>query len=441
MESLRGAKTTVMGLGRFGGGLGVTRWLAEQGAHVVVTDLAEHSALACEVEKLQDLIDGNQVTLRLGGHDLADFTNCDLVIANPAVPRPWENVYLQTAQQASIPITTEIRLVSERLDRQRVIGVTGSAGKSTTAAMIHHVLSHHGCDARLGGNYGGSFLTNAQSLSEADWIVLELSSAMLYWLDEGIGFDSAPGYSPHIAVTTNITPNHLDWHGSFEHYCASKQVIWRYQSKGDHHIESSRVTPHPSPLSIVGEHNQLNATVAAQACHLAAGITSDDALASLQDFKGLPHRLELVWQANGQRAYNDSKSTTPQATVLAVAAFPDPKRVHLIAGGYDKGADLTSIAQLACQLGGLYTIGATGADLAAQARSLCPESQIESCQQLAVAVATLKSRMGPQDIVLLSPGCASWDQFDNFQQRGDSFAQEMGQDSKAPTSSSTPLHP
>ncbi|MDG2054579.1 MAG: UDP-N-acetylmuramoyl-L-alanine--D-glutamate ligase [Phycisphaerales bacterium] len=437
MDSMRDLRTTVMGLGRFGGGLGVTRWLAEQGAHVTVTDLADEASLEPQLEQLQDLITAKKVTLRLGGHHLSDFNACDLVIANPAVPRPWDNVFLKSAQEAGIPITTEIRLVTERLDRQRVIGVTGSAGKSTTAAMIHHVLKDAGFDSRLGGNYGGSLLTNSESLRDADWIVLELSSAMLYWLDAGVGFETAPGYSPHIAVTTNVSPNHLDWHGSFEHYQASKQVIWRSQTESDHHIKSDDQSHSAIALSVVGEHNQMNAATALQACHLAAGMAPDLGAASLLNFRGLPHRLELVWKNQNQRAYNDSKSTTPQATCLAVSAFSEPKKVHLIAGGYDKGIDLSSIAQLATDLAGLYTIGTTGPKLTAMANEYCPHAYIESCHSVEVAVAKIRSRMGDDDVALLSPGCASWDQFDNFEQRGQCFIDHLDQGSKAPISSST----
>src|SRR6185295_17272156 len=140
-DDLAGKRVTVMGLGRFGGGAGVTRWLVSQGARVLVTDLEKTAELKTPLDGLRGLIDKGEVTLRLSEHNVSDFTTCDLVVVNPAVPRPWENRFVRAAQAAKIPVTTEICLLAERLpDRSRVIGVTGSAGKSTTSAMIHHVL-------------------------------------------------------------------------------------------------------------------------------------------------------------------------------------------------------------------------------------------------------------------------------------------------------------
>ena len=135
-EDVRGARVTVMGLGRFGGGLGVTRWLAARGASIVVTDLDPAERLAASLAPLEPLVAAGTVRLELGGHREATFTACDLVVVNPAVPRPWSNPFLRAAADAGVPLTTEVRLVVARLRRDRVIGVTGTAGKSTTAALI-----------------------------------------------------------------------------------------------------------------------------------------------------------------------------------------------------------------------------------------------------------------------------------------------------------------
>ena len=159
MDQFAGRRITVMGLGRFGGGVGVTRWLCSQGASVTVTDLARQDELVEPVELIRSLIEAGQVTLRLGGHREEDFHSADLIVANPAVPRPWENRYLNAARNAGVPITTEIELLVHRLpNRARTIGVTGSVGKSTTTAMIHHILSRLTPPAHLGGNLGGSLL-------------------------------------------------------------------------------------------------------------------------------------------------------------------------------------------------------------------------------------------------------------------------------------------
>jgi len=418
--SLRGKRITVMGLGRFGGGAGVTRWLREQNAQMLVTDVQPREALREPLNEISDLIEEGTVRLRLGEHVVSDFTSCDLVIANPAVPQPWHNQFIGAARNAGVPVTTEMRLLTERINRQRVIGITGSAGKSTTTAMIHHILVNAGFHAHLGGNIGGSLLTSLDEMHADDWIVLELSSAMLHWLGAGVGYEDARGWSPRTAVLTNITPNHIDWHGSFEHYQQSKLNIFKYQSQGDQQVTTDHLPRgrQPIPLQIPGSHNQINAQLALAAVERAVGLPQSRARSLLADFPGLPHRLQLVAQAGDQRFYNDSKSTTPEATVLAVAAFDDPKRVHLIAGGYDKGSDLTPIAQLGSRIGGLYTIGNTGRDLAESATA---GAFAEYCESLDAAVKRAKARMRPKDVLLLSPGCASWDQFTNYEKRGEMF--------------------
>ncbi len=438
-----------MGLGRFGGGVGVARYLIKQGADVLVTDLLSEDELADSLAKLAGL----PIEYRLGEHNVSDFTTCDLVVANPAV-KP-DNRFLRAAQAAGVPITSEIRLLVAALpNRLRTIGVTGTAGKSTVTAMIGHILGKAGKQESrkagrpqqrpplnknsrnvwVGGNLGGSLLDHLDEIGENDWVVLELSSFMLHGLRED-------KWSPHLVVVTNITPNHLDWHGSFEDYIADKRSIIEFQNEDDHNVltsdaravlgineSESSITAKTSPvapLAIPGEHNQINARCAALACVQVSEYKLG--LQYLADFPGLPHRLQFVLEHNGVRFFNDSKCTTPQAAELAIKSF-DPGAVHIILGGYDKGSDLKPLACFAAEhCVGLYTIGATGDGIRTAAKAASAGAEVVRCGKLDVAVREAVRRAKPGHVVLLSPACASWDQFDHYEQRGERFSELVKQ--------------
>ena len=425
MVDLKNRRVTVMGLGRFGGGIAVARWLAGQGAKVLVTDKDPADKLADSVKQL----DGVPVTFRLGEHRAEDFRATDLVVASPAVP--LNNTYLQSARAAGVPVTTEMRLFVERCPARRVIGVSGTKGKSTTTSMLDAMLKQR-YTTHLGGNIGISLLDQIPNIKPDDLVVLELSSYMLEHL-------RPMRWSPHVALLTMVAQDHIEWHGSVDAYLSAKQVLIAFQKPGDFAIlngtcqqcvklastTAADVTLFgldSSPrfdLKIPGVHNQVNAQGAFAAASK-LGVTWDEAQAGLRSWRPLAHRLELVHEASGVRFYNDSIATIPEAAVAALNSFP-PGKVIQIVGGRQKDLPLDDMCRaLAAKAKAVLCIGEKGPDLARMLRA-AGAKVVHDCADMNGAVRTAKSVAQAGDIVLLSTGCKSYDQFINFEQRGDTF--------------------
>ncbi len=420
-------RITIAGLGRFGGNITAARWLVGQGAKVVVTDQATEKDLAGSIAQLEGL----PVEYHLGAFNEADFTQTDLVVASPAIP--LNNPFLVAAKNAGVPVSTEIRLFVERCPA-RIVGVTGTKGKSTTTALLGRMLAEK-YKTWVGGNIGGSLLPNLHEIKPSDIVVLELSSYMLEHL-------KAMQWSPHVALVTMVAADHLAWHGSLEAYQDAKKNIVRFQKSADVAVLNSRdagassfaqgiasrVVPYPLvdakpfDLTLPGSHNQLNAQGAFATANV-LGVTWDEAQKAVRDFPGLPHRLQLVHESNGVRFYNDSIATIPEAAIAALDSFPS-KRVLQIVGGYDSAAPLGPLCQaLADRAKGVLCIGAIGPQIAQllTTSSTPSNATVHDCGDLATAVTRAKSLANPGDIILLSTGCKSYDQFVNFEQRGDAF--------------------
>lgn len=452
-----GRLVCVMGLGTFGGGTGVVRFLLDRGARVRVSDLRNAEQLAGPIAELASPGD---VEFRLEGNDWSHFSDADLVVVNPAV-KP-DNLILKQIVENQIPLTTEMNLFWER-NPGRVVAVTGSNGKSTTTALIHSMIKASGQRCFLGGNIGKSLLTELDQITSEDWVVLEVSSFQLHWLDRIKA-------RPNIAVVTNFTPNHLDWHETLEHYRRSKQSILRAQtaddwcvinaadedvsswstnskvvrcfgpksesvSAGGCRIEDGSIRIQIGELRVEltgnetsrlrGPHNQRNIAMAAVAATL-AGIKPAAVRQGVENFEPLPHRLQFVGEVDGRRFYNDSISTTPESTIAALKSFKEP--IVLLAGGYDKGVDLSSMAdQIARRAKAVVFMGQTAGRLS----ELCSREggaiELEIAESFAEAFESARRFSCAGDIVLLSPGCASYGWFSSFTDRGDQFCRMVSE--------------
>ncbi len=428
MIDFAGSRVTVVGLGRFGGGIGVTKWLCAQGAVVTVSDRADADALAGSIAQL----DGLDVTLHLGSHDLDDFLNADLLVVSPAIPQ--DIAPLQAAAEAGIPRTSEMNLFIERCVAP-IIGITGSVGKSTTTAMIGEILSRK-YEVHVGGNIGKSLLGQLDDIRPDHLVVLELSSFQLEQAE-------ALGVSPQVSLVTNLTPNHLDRHGTMDAYGRAKQNIFRFQKPSDLLILNSAdpetqgwaelapgrvaffdTSGDAFQQHVTRDHNQYNAQ-AAWAVASEFGVDRPTAADALGQFESLSHRLQLAVQGGGVKFYNDSKCTTPGGLIVALDAF-DPRTVIVIAGGSDKDVSFDKMgSSIARRAKAIVVIGTTAEKIAASVEAArCDAAPaVHRAADLETAVQTASQLAEAGDAVLLSPACASYDMFTNYQQRGDRFVE------------------
>ena len=433
-------KVLIMGLGRFGGGADCAEFAAKEGAKVIVTDSAPAEQLSDSIDKLKEFPD---IEFHLGSHDAADFRQADIIIVNPAVP--GDNEFLEIARWNNKFITSQINIFFELCPAQ-IIGITGANGKSTTTALTAHLLRNTNIkNVWLSGNIGNQpLLTILDKIKADDLVVLELSSFQLEQLAQ-------IAKAPKVALLTNLTPNHLDRHGTFENYCAAKENIFKYQKLNDNspavsifnaedkiatewfekfNKDSGRICIRfstdnvskdiRSSFTLPGRANLSN-LAAAIAISRHFGIDDEQIKKSLPEFQPLPHRLEFIEEINGVSWYNDSIATTPQSAIAALEAFDQPKII--IAGGYDKNLPFDELGQkIAAGAKAAVLLGQTAPKIAS-AIKLSPQAgtKIQLVDSLSEAVQAAKRLTVPGDVVLLSPACASYDMFENFQHRGQEF--------------------
>ncbi len=446
--SLQGARVTVVGLAR--SGVAAARLAAREGARVTVTDRRAAAELAPQLRALE----GARARAALGGHDPADFTGADLVVVSPGVPLSIPP--LAAARAAGVPVVGEVELAWRFLPGLPVVGITGTNGKSTTTALTAALFAQHR-PTFAGGNLGTPLSELVLDGGRAEVAVVELSSFQL----EGI-----ETFRPAVAAITNVTPDHLDRYADVAAYAAAKGRLFANQGPADFAVanardeealrlaRASRGALHtfgfgpPAPRAarspeaaasevtvrladgpeeryavrsraLRGGHNRENA-MAAILCARLLGVPPDAVRRGLDAFPGLPHRLELVREREGVEWVNDSKGTNVDSTAVGLAAFPAGRpSVLLIMGGHGKGAPYAPLRALfPGRVKALLTIGEDAPAVERELGDLCP---LERCGTLDRAVTRAAALAGAGDVVLLSPACSSYDQFENYEQRGAVF--------------------
>jgi UDP-N-acetylmuramoylalanine--D-glutamate ligase len=410
---LEGRRVLVIGLAR--SGLASSQVLVSQGADVVAFDVDE----AVDPGRLPDL----GVEVRLGGEEeLVDvlLQGTDLVVKSPGVP--GDTPLVVGANARGIPIWSELELGAQLLTNP-VVAVTGSNGKTTTTALLGEMFRAAELPAEVAGNIGRALTSLVGEVDDEAWIVCEVGVFQL---------DDVDAFRPRIAVLLNLEADHLDRYGTFEWYADTKLRIFEQQTEDDiaivprgfgpipggaSRIEFSGDDPLPAEPLIPGAHNRENAAAATAAAR-AAGIPDEAIGDALSTFPGVPHRIEPVRELDGVRYVNDSKATNVSAALRAIAALR-PARLHVILGGLGKNESYAPLAAALEHGDHAYLIGRAAPEIAAA----LDEAGVAFSHggDLATALAAAHDAAEPRDVVLLSPACASFDQFRDFEARGDEF--------------------
>jgi UDP-N-acetylmuramoylalanine--D-glutamate ligase len=457
---LEGKKVLVVGIAR--SGVAAARLLASRGAMVIANDIKPESELGDAAAELRRL----GVMLSLGAHPESLFVNAELIVLSPGVPADLAPI--ESARLAGVEIISEPELAGRFL-RGRMIGVTGSNGKTTVTTLVGELMRAAGAEVIVGGNIGTPLTSLIEKSADNTWTVAELSSFQLEMIDS---------LRANVAVVTNITPDHLDRHGSFESYVRAKHRVvlnqteddWAvlngqdqgvadmvaklgvksrkiyFSSRGTETVEgvaagayvqggrvcTTMMTDREGEVDVMGldeiplpgMHNVENVMTALAATFCAMGTGMNDLPAlreAIKQFKGVEHRIEYVADIDGIRFYNDSKATNVDSTVKALEAFE--RNIIVILGGKDKGSDYTILAPLIRDRVKLVVlIGAASDKIAEQLQGAGPMTRAESMRD---AVLKAKEVATAGDIVLLAPACASFDMFDNYEHRGRVFKEAV----------------
>ncbi len=443
LAALKGRRVGVVGLGREG--VDLTRFLAGCGAEVVVSDRATPDALGGRLAAVKDLA----ARLVLGDQDPGDLLDCDEIFLSPGVPR--DTPVVAVPAQGGVRISSATQLLLE-LYPGPTAGITGSSGKTTTTSMISAILTAANVRAVVGGNMGVPMLGYIESATPDTWCVLELSSFQLGDLTR----------SPNIGAVLNIAPDHLDRHPDMEDYIRAKQNILRFQGPGDTAVlnaDDPIVREFPrrgrtlefsltkavegawydgarlwcsgvqspllvrSDLPLRGIHNVANALAAAAACR-AMGCDPEPISETLRAFQPVPHRLEIVATVDDVTYVNDSIATTPGRSSAALLSFEEP--IVLIAGGRDKRVPMEDWARVIAQrVRAIVLVGEAAPLIRSALNAIESELPVHQARHFEEAVAMARGAAHPGDVVILSPGCTSFDAFDDYAGRGVAFREAV----------------
>ena len=423
---------TLLGLGLLGRGVGDAKFLAKHCKKLIITDLKTEKELKPSVKKLSKF---KNIKFVLGHHNLSDFRNTDMVIKGAGVP--LDSIFLKEAVKNNVPLYMSTAIFSKFFIEQfngKIIGVTGTRGKTTVTHLIYHILKKSGQDVEIGGNIQGlSTLSMIEHIKPKSTIVLELDS----WQLQGFGYEKI---SPQISVFTTIFPDHMNYYkNNMKKYVADKTNIFLWQSKKDtlvigkqafakiyktykNKIKSKilkaeiKNIPPDWILPMPGEHNKMN-TICAIKASIAFGVSLKDIRKGVESFKGVSGRLERVAIIKGVKIYNDTTSTTPEAAIAGLKSLSENKNIILICGGSDKGLNMKKfIKEANSRTQKIILLSGTGTDCI---KSKLPKAPIYN--SLKEATKDAFSSAHERDIILFSPAFASFGMFKNEYDRGDKF--------------------
>jgi len=430
-----GKKILVVGLGLQGGGIGLVKFFSEFGAYVKITDKKKEEDLLTSINQIKGF---KNISFRFGGHFLEDFLNADIIFKGPSVP--WSLPEIIAAQKKGIPIEMEMAFVAKYFPG-KIIGITGSRGKSTTTSMIYYILKDFKYNVFLGGGMPGiSTIHYLKTASKDSWLVAELASWSLS------GFHRLK-ISPHIAVFTSFYPDHLDYYKNLDDYFYDKAAIFLYQKNSDFLIANKKLKSaiekyqtlgkkiyfkkddFKEKLSyLVGEHNLENAAAALKLAMI-LNLDLEKAIEIIKNFPGLPFRLQKVKEKNGILFINDTTSTTPVATMKAIDAFSN-KKIILILGGNSKNLPFDELIK---KLKKVEKIILLAGSFTKEIMPILIQNYKEKCfgpfDDLKKAVLeAYKIGLGFNEaVILFSPGATSFAMFNNEFHRGEEFNKIVSQ--------------